>query len=104
MGLDFDDQYITGVCGEKESLYVLERVIDIVFNASMIEGKQKQFQAAQSSLLSHIANNAQAMFNPPMRLFPPGFPKLEDQEPDFDYLAGLVEEIREKIESVRERS
>lgn len=58
----------------------------------------------QDKVLNHIAVNASLVFQNTVRLFPPGFPKTEE-EPfiDFDSLRELEEDLFERIEQTQRR-
>ena len=53
----------------------------------------------QDKLLSHIAVNASQVFQSTVRLFPPGFPKTEE-EPfiDYDSLRELEEDLLDRVD------
>ena len=50
-------------------------------------------------LLNHIGANAPSVFQSTVRLFPPGFPKTEE-EPfvDFEHLNELEADLKDRIE------
>ena len=57
-----------------------------------------------NKLLNHLSANAASVFQSSVRLFPPGFPKSDEEstflEPDFDKLNDLIEDLNERIESI----
>jgi hypothetical protein len=64
--------------------------------------------AAQDHLLSYICANQENIFSTQVRLFPPGFPSLGEQEfdqiesPSLDNLTKIVGDMEHKISLVRE--
>lgn len=62
----------------------------------------KNLIAMSDKLLNHITINAVTVFQPTVRLFPPGFPKSEEVEPDdFEGLTELVEDLSDRIQMVQ---
>lgn len=62
----------------------------------------KNLIAMSDKLLNHITINAAAIFQPTVRLFPPGFSKSEEVEPDdYEGLTELVEDLSDRIQMVQ---
>lgn len=61
----------------------------------------KNLQTMSDKLIAHLSSNEPQIFQSTVRLFPPGFPKTEDDsfmDSNLENLASLVEDLSERIE------
>lgn len=67
---------------------------------------EKQLSSMSDKLLEHLAAHASDVFQPTVRLFPPGFPKTEEEsfiDSDLEQLSTLVEDLTERIQSTQKK-
>ncbi|CDW76578.1 UNKNOWN [Stylonychia lemnae] len=99
------DKSIEGLNGTIDSIELLVRIATFVLNSQQIENIDiKQLNFMQDKLMNHISVNQSQVFQPTVRLFPPGFPKSEEDEYNLDQLDMIVDDLMFKVEKTQEKN